>query len=273
LTASKSILIIPAILFTVALAGAQPARMGLNKVIGPGRTTFDTLGFYPPGESSGSPGPSMARIVTQVTVNVDSIDFPMDEALEICLIHEGIVDTLVNGLMKSGSDFTGTVFNDTASTSIALGTPPFTGTFAPARPLSRFAGTNASGLWILGITNHSVDKMGILEEWGVGIGFSIVFTSVGGTSAELPGTYQLIQNFPNPFNPSTTIRYGIPGRSHVTLTVFNALGEKVATLADGEEEAGYHQARLDGGSLASGVYFYTLKAGTYSETKRLILLK
>jgi hypothetical protein len=115
--------------------------------------------------------------------------------------------------------------------------------------------------------------MGILEEWGVGIGFSLVFTSAGGTSAGLPGTYQLIQNFPNPFNPSTTIRYGIPGRSHVTLTVFNALGEKVATLADGEEEAGYHQARLDGGSLASGVYFYTLKAGTYSETKRLILLK
>jgi hypothetical protein len=256
-----------------ALAGAQPARVGLNKVIAPGRTTFDTLGFYPPADGPGPSGPAMARVVKEVTATVDSIDFPMDEALEIYLIHAGIVDTLVHGLMKSGADFTRTVFNDTAVSSIGQGTPPFTGTFAPARPLSQFAGTDASGLWILEIINHSADRMGVLEEWGVGIGFSLVFTSIGGTSGDLPGTFQLFQNYPNPFNPSTTIRYGIPGRSHVTLTVFNALGERLATLADGDEEAGYHQVRLDGGTLASGVYFYTLRAGAYTETRRLLLLR
>lgn len=245
------------------LAPGQPARIGLNKAIAPGGTTFDTLGFYPP----------IARIVTAVVVSVDSLDFPMDEALEISLIHAGIVDTLVHGLMKTGADFTGTVFADTAATPVSQGTPPFTGTFAPSRPLSQFAGADASGLWILGITNHSADRMGTLEQWGVGIGFSVVFTSAVGQSAPRPAAFRLFQNFPNPFNPSTMIRYEIPRRAHVTLTVFSALGEDVAKLADGEEAAGVHEVRLDGGTLASGVYFYTLQAGTYSETRRLMLLR
>jgi hypothetical protein len=91
--------------------------------------------------------------------------------------------------------------------------------------------------------------------------------------AGLPAGFRLEQNFPNPFNPSTTIRYGLPSRTHVTLTIFNTLGQQVATLVEGEEEAGYHEAVFDGSGLASGVYLYRLQAGDFLQTRKLILLR
>ena len=89
----------------------------------------------------------------------------------------------------------------------------------------------------------------------------------------VPLTMTLSQNYPNPFNPSTTIRYGLPARSHVSLTVFNTLGQQVAELVQGNQDAGYHEMRFDGSGLASGVYFYRIQAGTYVDTKKLLLLK
>jgi len=88
-----------------------------------------------------------------------------------------------------------------------------------------------------------------------------------------PHRFGLLQNYPNPFNPSTTIGYALPKRSHVTLTVFNALGEKVADLVNGELGAGYHEARFDASDLASCVYLYRLQAGDFVQTRKLILLK
>ena len=85
--------------------------------------------------------------------------------------------------------------------------------------------------------------------------------------------FALGQNYPNPFNPATTIRYALPVRSHASLTVCNALGQVVATLVNGTEEAGEHEVRFDGTRMASGVYFYRLQAGTYVETRKFTLLK
>ena len=87
----------------------------------------------------------------------------------------------------------------------------------------------------------------------------------------MPG-FMLSQNYPNPFNPSTTIRYGLPHKSVVELNVYNALGQQVDLLARGEREAGYHEVRFDGGTLPSGVYFYRLQAGSFVETRRLLLV-
>ena len=81
------------------------------------------------------------------------------------------------------------------------------------------------------------------------------------------------QNYPNPFNPSTTIRYGLPSRGPVMLTIFTSLGQQVAVLQDGEKDAGFHEVSFDGSNLPSGVYFYRMQAGAYTETKRLLLLK
>jgi len=88
-----------------------------------------------------------------------------------------------------------------------------------------------------------------------------------------PATPFLDQNYPNPFNPSTTIHYGLPQRSRVTLTVFNTLGQQVATLVEGDQEAGYHEVKFDACGLSSGVYFYRLSAGSYVQTRKLLLLR
>ena len=79
---------------------------------------------------------------------------------------------------------------------------------------------------------------------------------------------------PQPFfNPSTTIRYGLPVRSHVSLTVFNTLGQQVATLVNGEMEAGYHDVKFDASRLPSGVYLYRLQAGNHIEVRKALLMK
>jgi hypothetical protein len=88
----------------------------------------------------------------------------------------------------------------------------------------------------------------------------------------VPEGFALQQNYPNPFNPSTTIRYGLPYRSTVTLTVYNTLGQKVRTLVQGTLEAGNYEVTFDGTGLASGVYYYRIQAGSFVETKKLLLL-
>ena len=89
----------------------------------------------------------------------------------------------------------------------------------------------------------------------------------------IPNGLELSQNYPNPANPSTTISYTIPTRSHVTLSVFNTLGQKVAGLVNGEEEAGSYNITFDASGLASGVYLYRMQAGSFVQTKKLVMVK
>jgi len=89
----------------------------------------------------------------------------------------------------------------------------------------------------------------------------------------LPEAYNLEQNYPNPFNPTTNIRYSIPASSDVSLKVYNLVGEEVATLVNGHQDAGHYVADFDATNLANGTYFYTLKAGNFSETKKMLLIK
>ena len=89
----------------------------------------------------------------------------------------------------------------------------------------------------------------------------------------VPREYTLSQNFPNPFNPSTVIRYAIPVKSHVLLTVHNLLGQVVATVINQDQEAGFHEIRFDAANLSSGVYLYRLEAGKFVETRKLTLVK
>jgi hypothetical protein len=89
----------------------------------------------------------------------------------------------------------------------------------------------------------------------------------------LPKSINLFQNYPNPFNPSTTISFTLPEKSRVVLSIYNELGEKVAVLLNGENEAGYHSIEWNAGKFVSGVYFYELKTEKYQTVKKLILTK
>jgi hypothetical protein len=90
---------------------------------------------------------------------------------------------------------------------------------------------------------------------------------------QVPEEFTLGQNYPNPFNPSTTVRYELPVSAHVSLNVYNMLGQTVATLVDEVQEAGYKSVRLDASNLASGMYYYHLKAGSFSKAKKMLLIK
>ena len=94
----------------------------------------------------------------------------------------------------------------------------------------------------------------------------------------IPLSFALNQNYPNPFNPSTTISFELPTSSHVTLTVFNILGQEVRRLADGIYTVGRHEVvwdgRSDGGSeCSSGIYFYRIDAGDFSSVRKMVLVR
>ena len=90
---------------------------------------------------------------------------------------------------------------------------------------------------------------------------------------QIPTEYSLSQNYPNPFNPTTNLRFGLPTAIRVQLSVFNALGQEIARLVDGELDAGYHEIAFDAGRFSSGVYFYRLQAGEYVQVRKLILVR
>ena len=91
--------------------------------------------------------------------------------------------------------------------------------------------------------------------------------------SDIPDGYSLKQNYPNPFNPSTTILYTIPHTERVVLKIYNILGQEVKTLVDEQQFPGTYQAMFDASHLASGVYFYRLTAGDYTEVKKMMFIK
>jgi len=90
---------------------------------------------------------------------------------------------------------------------------------------------------------------------------------------QLPDQYTLEQNYPNPFNPSTKIRYSIPQSSNVIIKVFDILGNEIETLVNEEKQTGTYNLTWYSKNLPSGVYFYQLRAGSFTETKKMLLLK
>jgi hypothetical protein len=115
-----------------------------------------------------------------------------------------------------------------------------------------FAGIRGGGLWYLPLSE---------------------VTSIDILNTEIPMNYTLSQNYPNPFNPSTTISFTLPSRSFVAFKIFDLLGREVATIVSEALSAGTYTRRWNADGLSSGVYFYRLQAGTFIETKKLVLLR
>ncbi len=105
------------------------------------------------------------------------------------------------------------------------------------------------------------------------VSLTVINSGVEDEGTPIPFQYSLGQNYPNPFNPTTSIPYSLREAGVAKLIVYNVLGQKVATLVHQRREAGQHRAILDATKLASGVYFYRLEAGTFTQTRKMVLLR
>ena len=121
-----------------------------------------------------------------------------------------------------------------------------------------------SGTYLLAGTNHGVCRRPLSE---------MIPTGVNDNNNQIPISFALDQNYPNPFNPTTTISFSFPSKSFVTLKMFDILGKEVATIISEEMSAGSYSRQWNAANMSSGIYFYRLQAGSFTETKKLILLK
>ncbi len=172
----------------------------------------------------------------------------------------GLTYTTVLSLAVSGTNlFAGTyggVFlstnNGTSWTAVNTG---LTSTYVLSLAVSGanlFAGTYGGGVWRRPLSE---------------------ITSVRLSSNELPSHFELAQNFPNPFNPTSTIRFQVPHASHVSLSVYDVLGREVARLVNEQLAPGTYETTFDGLNLSSGVYFYRLHAEGFVQVRKLVLQK
>jgi photosystem II stability/assembly factor-like uncharacterized protein len=124
----------------------------------------------------------------------------------------------------------------------------------------------------LGISGTNL-LAGIKNGWTLQCPLSEIITSAADPSRILPALYSVSQNYPNPFNPSTTISFVLPVNCFVTLTIYDITGKEITTLVNGELSAGYHTLQWNAQNISSGIYFYRLVMGRFSETKKLVLLR
>ena len=125
---------------------------------------------------------------------------------------------------------------------------------------------------------RGIDFIDEANGWAVGGNGMILHyhenvTSTGNEAKQVPDNFVLSQNYPNPFNPSTTIQYSIPESGNVSLQIFNTLGEEVANLVNEYQEPGIYKVNFNAENLSSGVYYYRLESGRFSQTHKMILLR
>jgi hypothetical protein len=137
--------------------------------------------------------------------------------------------------------------------------------------------TFAKDIGLIGTTSFAVMSTNNANLVGCYIGGVLygdtTLTGINLTSSEVPGQFSLSQNYPNPFNPATNIRFDLPTEGTVKLTIFDALGKEVQTLVNQQLPPGEYSVDFNGSNLPSGVYYYRIESGSFSETKKMVLIK
>ncbi len=171
---------------------------------------------------------------------------------------------------QGGQNYINTTFDDEAAIPITQGTPPFTGTYKPQSSLASFNGLPLTNTWVLRITDVAAGSTGTLTNWCL---LFRVRSTVNIEEEEIPSGFELSQNYPNPFNSSTSISYSIPKNTEVSLKIFDLLGREVRTLTNEYHFAGKYAVVFNAGNLASGLYFYVLKAANNTSVRKMVIIK
>lgn len=206
----------------------------------------------------------------RVTLNINHPN--NSEVMLVLRKGSEVLLSLIGINLCSGSNFINTNFSDTALLAISQGTAPYTGYFKGRDTLSRFKNINMQGNWILTVYDLDPAVTGTLVGWGLTIAYENTVPVIL-ESETVPDEYELIQNYPNPYNPSTKIRFALPKQGLVTLKIYDILGREVSTLVNEVKQAGIYTVEFNGSNYASGVYFYRIESGKFSDVKRMVLLK
>jgi hypothetical protein len=192
-----------------------------------------------------------------------SYSAPVGEEYLIPLVN---CDTLESaGIMRKEIDTTGVFFGKTTRLMSFSFVPPLgDGYWITISP--DFGFTGYSSFFYIGSIYKSLRGCVINE---------VVYGTLLSADEDMhiPEKFILNQNYPNPFNPSTTISFGIPVREKVQILVYDVLGREVSTLVNEEKPAGEHSVSFDAAGLASGMYYYRIRAGEFSETRKMLLIK
>ncbi len=188
-----------------------------------------------------------------------TMDYENDGDLDFLTVNERLEE---NGITVFLNDGTGSfTARENCFFSFATGLPR-------SVVASDFDQDGKTDIAIVSSVSNGVDSLFVLYNLGGG--------TVGIDDPEIhemPTTFTLFQNYPNPFNPSTTIQFSLPQAGIVTLKIYNLLGEEVKTLVDEYRELGNHSVQFNANSLASGIYFYRIQAGSFNQVKKMLLLK
>ncbi|MBI3364774.1 MAG: T9SS type A sorting domain-containing protein [Ignavibacteriae bacterium] len=136
-----------------------------------------------------------------------------------------------------------------------------------------FSSMQAQGIRISPRAMTHLGKFLLMKGANVSLTGAAGLIKAGLYSSGAPTSYRLLQNYPNPFNPTTEFDYALPEDGHVMLKVFNVLGQEIATVVDAFQSAGYKSISFDASKLPSGLYFYRLQAGKFTDTKKMMLVK
>ena len=238
-----------------------PCSNTLPKPINDLQFTYDTI-----------PISQNNKLVNKIRVNL-TINHPNDGDVVIQLKGPNGMINLSQGNGNGGANYINTTFDDSASTSITQGTPPFTGSYKPQSPLGYFNNQPSSANWVLRVYDLRTGNTGTLTSWCIVMQLK---NNVSVKENNIPLKFELSQNYPNPFNPTTNIKYKIANNSFVTLKIYDVLGKEVSTLVNEKQNAGEYLAVFNASGLSSGVYFYKLSCygkEEFTDIKRMLMIK
>ncbi|MFA5834674.1 MAG: T9SS type A sorting domain-containing protein [Bacteroidota bacterium] len=202
-----------------------------------------------------------AIFAAAVKDNIPGVYLSTNNGANWTVKNTGLQNSSVNALVVSGNNlFAGTydggiylsTNNGTSWTGVSTGLNKSMVFSLAISGSNLFAGTN-SGVW-----RRPLSEM---------------ITDVKQSTTQLPEKYSLSQNFPNPFNPSTIIRYSLPSSANVKLTVYDLLGREIATLVNEEQSAGLKEVEWNASAFSSGIYFYKITAGSFVDVKKMLIVK
>ncbi len=210
-------------------------------------------------------------MLLDLDVSVDITHSSVGELRLILSSPEKGVSILSDRNGGSGDNYTHTIFDEQALTSITNATPPFTGRFQPQMSFSTFLNKPVAGQWEFRIFESGVINGGTLNEWC--LHFLYRDESVDIDKADLLSDELLMQNYPNPASTSTQIKFRLPVPGEVSLRIYDGRGKEVRNLASGRFQAGDHLIVTSVLDLSPGMYYYTIKTDHYTKTKQMVVIK